>query len=114
MKAHTASILNSLILISLWGYLTSESPSPTALIPLFFGIALLLCYRGVKNENKIISHIAVVLTLIVFLALFMPLNGAIERGDSEARNRIIIMLLATGSSMIYFIKSFITARKKRS
>ena len=54
MKAHTMSIINSIILItaSAWGYFSSDSPSLTALIPLFFGIALILCYPGVKNENK--------------------------------------------------------------
>ena len=91
------------------------SPSSvTALIPLFFGVALILCYPGVKNENKIVSHIAVLLTLLILVALFMPLNGAIGRGDSQARNRIILMLLSSGISMVYFIKSFIAARKKKS
>jgi hypothetical protein len=116
MKAHSMSIINSiiLILVSAWGYFSSDSPSVTALIPLFFGVAIILCYPGVKNENKIVSHIAVLLTLLILVALLMPLNGAIGRGDSQARNRIILMLLSSGISMVYFVKSFIAARKKKS
>ncbi len=116
MNALNASILNSvvLILMSLWGYLSSETPSPTALIPLFFGVIILLCFKGIKNHNKVISHIAVLLTLIVLLALFMPLMGSVNRGDTLATTRISIMILTSVISMITFIKSFIEARKNKS
>ena len=69
MNSSNANILNSvcLIIIGLWGYL--EVTSPTALIPVGFGVALLLCVPGLKKENKVIAHIAVLLTLIILLAL---------------------------------------------
>ena len=76
-----------------WGYLSSASPSPTALIPLFFGVALLLCYPGIKKENKIIAHVAVLLTLIVLVALFMPLKGAIGIEKAEKRVGLSFLLL---------------------
>ena len=40
MKSHNISLISSLILITMsgWGYLSSETPSVTALIPLFFGV----------------------------------------------------------------------------
>ena len=87
MNALNASILNSIVLIlmSLWGYFSSETPSLTALIPLFFGVIILICFKGIKSHNKVISHIAVLLTLIVLLALFMPLLGSVKRGDAVAK-----------------------------
>lgn len=111
MKAHTVSLANALILIviSLWAYFSSGSP--TALIPAGFGLALLACYPGVKNENKIIAHIAVLLTLIVLIALFMPLRGAINREDSLAILRVSIMGISTAVALVAFIKSFVDARK---
>jgi len=115
MKAHIISLVNSVVLISMsvWGYLSSETPSVTALIPLFFGVGIFLCYVGVKKENKAIAHISVLLTLIVLVALFMPLKGAFGREDSMAIFRIVVMILSSALSMVAFVRSFIAARKKR-
>ena len=115
MKSHNISLLSSLVLIvmSAWGYLSSETPSVTALIPLFFGVILIICYPGIKKENKIIAHIAVSLTLLVFLALFMPLKGAFGREDNGAVLRIFLMISGAAISLFGFIKSFINARKAK-
>ncbi|MEM6633645.1 MAG: hypothetical protein AAF694_28490 [Bacteroidota bacterium] len=115
MNAHTASLINSILLITMggWGYLSSESPSPTALIPVGVGVILLLCNRGVKNENKVIAHVAVLLTLLILFGLIMPLNGAIGRSDTLAIIRVVLMILSTIVALIYFVRSFIDARKKR-
>jgi len=99
--------------MSLWGYLTSESPSVTALIPTVIGLILLLCYSGVKKENKIIAHVAVLLTLIILVALIKPLTGAIDRADNLAIARVLIMIFTTIFAMVKFIQSFIEARKNR-
>ena len=72
-----------------------------------------MCYPGIKKENKIIAHIAVTLTLVVFLALFMPLKGAFARGDNGAVLRIFLMITGAAFSLFGFIKSFINARKAR-
>ena len=115
MKAHQASLLNALLLIALsaWGYLASENPSFTALIPAIIGVILLLCNPGVKKENKVIAHVAVVLTLLVLIGLIKPLLGVIERENTMGILRVVIMLLSTIVALIYFIKSFIDARKNR-
>ena len=66
--------------------------SPTALIPVGFGVILLLCTIGLKKENKIIAHVAVLLTLVILVALVgmrLPKSlvfrrigiGACERND---------------------------------
>lgn len=116
MKAHTASLINALVLIgcSAWAYFIGGGASFTALIPAAFGFALIACYPGVKVENKVIAHIAVLLTLVVLVALVMPLLGAIERGDGAGMFRVVLMMATSVFAMVYFIKSFIDARRNRA
>jgi hypothetical protein len=116
MKAHKTSLVNAVLLIvlPLWGYFSSDSPSMTALIPAFIGVVLLFLNKGVKNENKIIAHIAVLLTLVVLIGLIKPLLGALDRDDLAATIRVFVMILSTIIAMVFFVKSFIDARKKRT
>ncbi len=102
-----------LILIGSYGYLQSNTPSPTALIPVVFGIILLTMNKGIKTENKIIAHIAVTATLLILLGLIMPLKNALGNGDTGAILRVSVMLISTVFAMISFIKSFIKAKKER-
>ena len=115
MKVYVVSMLNALVLIvlGLWGYLGSQTPSPTALIPAFAGILLLSFTRGVKSGNKIIAHLAVLLTFILIIAFIKPLTGVIGRSDTGAITRVVIMMISCGVSMVYFIRSFIAVRKAR-
>lgn len=114
MKPHIASLINAVALIamSVWGYFSGGSP--TAFIPAAFGIGLLACQPGIKSHNKMIAHIAVGLTLVVLLALFMPLLGAIKRGDTIAILRVGIMMVTSILAMVFFVKSFIDAKKART
>ncbi len=113
MKAYIASLINAaaLITLSLWGYFSSETPSLTALIPTGIGIVILILNKGVKNENKVIAHIVVTLTLIVLIGLIKPLLGALDRNDTLATIRVTTMILTTVMAMAFFVKSFIDARK---
>ena len=113
MNSTNANIINSicLIVIGLWGYL--EVSSPTALIPVGFGAALILCTPGVKKENKVIAHIAVLLTLVILIALLgMRLPKSIDQGGLGLV-RVLLMIGTSILSMVYFIKSFIANRKAR-
>ena len=112
MNSYKANILNSLILIivGLWGYF--EVTSPTALIPVGFGVVLLLCYNGVKTQNKVVAHIAVLLTLVILLALIgMRLPKSIESGGIGLF-RVLAMCATSLIAMVYFVRSFIEARTK--
>ena len=114
MNAYTAHLINSaaLILIGGWGYFATSSN--TALIPVLFGVVLLSLSNGVKNENKAIAHVVVVLTLLVFAALVAkPLMSAIKDGDTLGTVRVGLMSLTSLLALIFFIKSFIDARKAR-
>ena len=114
MTPHLASLINAVVLIgcSAWAYLGASSFP--ALIPAAFGIALLACYPGVKAENKVIAHIAVLLTLVVLVALVMPLRGAIARGDTLSLIRVAAMMATSAFAIVYFIKSFRDARRARA
>jgi hypothetical protein len=115
MNAALASLINAIILISLglYGYVSSTTPSITAIIPIFVGVLLFLINSGVKKENKMIAHLAVLLTLLILLGLIKPLLGATGRNDSMATFRIIAMMVSCVFAMVYFIKSFIEAKKRR-
>ena len=115
MKAHVVSLIHAVALIGLggYGYLSSETPSVTALIPVVFGVLLLAMNNGVKKENKVIAHIAVLLTLLIIIGLIKPLTGAMGRGDSAAVARVATMLILGVLAMVSFVRSFIAARKAR-
>ena len=114
-KPYQISAINAVSLIALgsYGYIKSDSPSITALIPVIFGVLLLLMNSGIKSENKLIAHIAVTLTLVILFGLAMPLLGAIGRSDTYAILRVSVMVITTVVSMVFFVKSFIEARKNK-
>ena len=115
MKPYLANLINAivLILLGLWGYFGSETPSLTALIPVVTGGILLIFTPSFRKGNRIIAHIAVVLTLAIFIALIKPLSGAIERLDNAAITRVVVMMISSFFAMTLFIKSFIDARIKK-
>jgi uncharacterized membrane protein len=115
MKPHEATFVLGFILIvfSLWGYFSADSPSYTALIPAAAGVLLIAFTAGMKKESKTISHLAVGITILVLIALFMPLKGAIQREDGEAIFRVIVMMVMALVTVIIYIKSFVDARKRQ-
>lgn len=116
MKANSVSLVNSLILITmgLWGYFESDSRPITALIPVIVGLVLLIINGGVKKENKIAAHVAVLLTLIIIIGLVRPFLGTLERGNITGIIRVSLMILTSLWAMITFIRSFISARKAKN
>ena len=77
-----------------------------------FGFILIVCSKGVKSQNKLVAHIAVLLTLIILLALVgMRLPKSIDSGGLGLI-RVLAMIATSTLAMIFFVKSFIDARKK--
>ncbi|MCK4747056.1 MAG: hypothetical protein KAT15_08475 [Bacteroidales bacterium] len=115
MKPYLASLIHAfvLILFGIWGYFGSENPSFTALIPVGIGIILLLLNWGIRKENRVMAHIAILLTFLTLIALLKPLSGAIGRTDMAAMIRVGIMMAFTLFALIIFIKSFVDARKAK-
>jgi len=114
MKAHKASLINSLVLIifGTWGYLDSEGAAITALIPVIFGVLILIMNKGLKNQNKTVSHIVVLLTFLVLCGLVMPLLRRIEEEDVMGITRVALMMITSVVAIYTFIMSFIANRSK--
>lgn len=110
---YLASLLNAILLVVLGFWCYQVSGSTTALIPVGFGVVLLLLYPGVKKEAKVPAHIAVLLTLIVAVALLKPLSAAVERGDNGMVICTLLMFVSSVAALVSFIKSFIAVRKAR-
>lgn len=113
----------SLIILGVWGYIDVSNYALntiisfehwTALIPVIFGFILLLCQNGIKNKSKVIAHIAVLVTLLIFIALIgkrLPIS--IEQGG-VGLFRVLAMSLTSLIALILFIRSFIENRKQAS
>ena len=97
-----------------WSYFTSVHPSLTALIPVFAGIILIAVTPGFKKGNRVSAHVAVVITLLILIGLLKPLTGAIGRSDNLGIARVSLMIITSIIAMIFFIKSFIDARRTSS
>ena len=114
MNASSANLLNSLslMIMGIWGYFAVSSA--TALIPVAFGIVLFICYLISTRRpdlNKLVSHVAILLTLIILLALIgMRLPTSIDSGGAGLA-RVLVMIVTSALAMIFFVKSFIEARK---
>lgn len=117
MKPYQATILNATVLVvfGLWAYLNVavESRSMTILIPVFFGIILALLVPMFKKENKVVAHAVAGLTLLISIALIMPLIGSIGREDGVAVFRVGVMMAASVFALTVYIKSFIAVRRAR-
>ena len=120
MKTYQANMLNVLTLIamSLWAYFAYEptpdkmSPSVTTFIPLVFGVILLLCHNGIKKENKIIAHVAVLVTLLSVIGLTKPFMSALDEERFMSVFRVGAMILTGVLAMTIFIQSFIRNRRE--
>ena len=110
---HITSLVNAILLIVLgiWGYVVGGSL--TALIPVIFGVILLILNPGVKKEAMVPAHLAVLLTLIVTIALVKPLSAAWARSDGAAIFRTALMFSSSVLALICFIKSFRDVRRAR-
>jgi Ca2+/Na+ antiporter len=106
MKNHQIMIANALILIvtGLIGYISSGSP--TALIADGIGVILLILSFPTKNDNAVVAHIAVVLTLITAVMFWIV-------GFNRANNMILVMAAVTSLAFVFYILNFIKRKKER-
>lgn len=115
MTPPLASLINAitLILCAFWAYWAAGMGGWMPLLPAGFGLALIACHPGVKAENKIIAHIAVLLTFVMLGSALAHLWMAFGAGNSAAMLRLALMSATGILAMIYFIKSFRDARRAR-
>lgn len=114
MAPQVASAIHAFTLlgVGITGYVITNSQ--TALIPVVFAVVLLVCNNGIKYQHKIMSHLAVVLTLLVTIALLKPFSSAMADGDTWGMVRVGAMLITGIIAMVSFIRSFMANRKSKS
>lgn len=115
MKPFQINLINAIVLIALglWAYLTADKASPTALIPVGFGAIFLIATPLFRKGNKVVAHIIVLFTLLLIIALFMPLRSRINAEDTLGIARVAIMIGVSAIAMVIYIKSFADARRAR-
>lgn len=114
MKPYQANIVNAAVLIifGLWGYFSGTSF--TALIPVGFGVLFLLATGPFKNDNKVVAHIIVLLTLVAVVMIYIkPFRSAMAEDRQMAMFRLGVMILTGLIALAIYIKSFIDVRKAR-
>jgi hypothetical protein len=106
-----------LIVFGVASYVTTGMTSITAMIPAFFGAALVICALIARNESmrKHAMHAAVALGLIgAVTALARGVPAALDGGASRPA---VISQLAMGVLLVVYValgvQSFIAARKAR-
>lgn len=115
MKATTANLLNSIILIfagiyGYFGFIAADGHhSPTALIPTVFGVLLIILGCFWERSPKIISHTVVLLTLVLLIMCSMRFIK-VENWNAK-KYLFLVCIFSNAIALAIFIKSFIDARK---
>ena len=114
-----------LVLVGIVGYGTATpneegKVSPTALIPAFFGVALVLCGALAFNDKirKHVMHLAAMIGLVGALGGLMPIGRQIAKtGEFDPTKKSAIagelMILVCVVFVGMCVNSFIQARKAR-
>jgi hypothetical protein len=106
-----------LIALGIGSYLITGRTSMTALIPAFFGAALVVCAMVARNESarKHAMHAAVAIGLIGAVASLARGVPAAMNGDA-GRPAVLAQLAMGGLLLVYVamgVQSFIAARRAR-
>ena len=112
-------LLIGLGLLAYFGFATGEDRSWTALIPLFWGVPIVLCVfasAGSAARRRHAMHLVAILALLGFLApLGRLIPTSIKDGfvlDSKSWTQIGMSLLCI-ILLVFAIRSFIDARRAR-
>jgi len=119
MMVKAATIFGILLIGNgLYGYMGSEVKSVTALIPAFFGIAILLCgFGSALNDGlrKHLMHFSAIVALLGAIAsggrLFSSLGK--EEANRFVQTNLALMAVLCVGYLIACIISFRAARKRR-
>ena len=109
----------TLTLLGIWAYAATDRASVTALIPAFFGLALVLLGRLAANDKlrKHVMHAAALLGLVgVAAPLVMLIRGIMTREDFAWDVRAIeqaLMAVLCAAFLALCVKSFSDARRAR-
>jgi hypothetical protein len=118
-KAHVVNLVYSitLMLVGILGFLLRYIEVGdfqfTALIPAFFGVVLISMNKGIRNQNKIIAHLAVGLTFILLaLCVVMLVRNLINHPFINRKSVIFFVIILSSIFALYsYIIRFMSIRK---
>ena len=107
MTASKANLINAVALIglSLWAYFANGMSSETTLIPVAFGLLLLGHHIWLKGGSRVALAIVILLTLVIAVALWTPLSGAISKGEPLPVIRVGIMMATSVFALLVLARS---------
>lgn len=123
MARNTIIVGALLIGLGLLGYFVIATPgddgrvSITTLIPLFFGVPIVLCgFAAVRPSwRKTATHVALLIALLGLLGALMRPIMVISRGDDLVINRPftmqLIMAVLCVTLLVLGVRSFMAARR---
>src|SRR5947208_2851896 len=110
-------LIEGVVCYVFWQQLGAAKPSPTALIPAFFGVPLMLLGWLTLAKPSLrmhLMHVAVTLALLGFLgSAIRGVPALIKNGATVAVVAQLVMALITGIYVVLCVRSFIAARRAR-
>ncbi len=115
MKIYLVSMMNAFVLmiLGLWSFIGSETPSLTALIPIMTGAFLLSLIHGLRYGSKPAANISMVLTSLILIAMIVPFISALGHNDGASVYRIGFMMASCSVAIGFFVSKMIKVRKRR-
>jgi hypothetical protein len=121
-KPHVVNNIYSLILITCavlgfaLRYFEVGDIQFTALIPAVFGLILLPMSKGIKNDNKVIAHVAVVLVLIVLIMIGKMFVSSLNADVIVWRKAVLFGVITFSSiwAMKQYVAGFIAKKKAKN
>ena len=118
-KIYRVNIIYALLLIAaglvgFFGrYLDRGDWQYTSLIPAAFGVVLLTMSGGMKQHNRIVSHLVVSLTFILAVMVAVMLIINLGNGMGVTRKVVIFLVVLAGAliALGYYVASFVSARR---
>ncbi|HRI00854.1 MAG TPA: hypothetical protein PK006_07380 [Saprospiraceae bacterium] len=113
MKPVQANLINCFVLvfIGLWSFQSTDFLHKTAMVPVITGIVLSAFHKGMKEGNKIAGITVLVITSLLFIALFLPLKREIEAKDYLGILRVSLMLISCAYSIFVLMRNIFSAQK---
>jgi len=113
MTAAKANLINAVALIglSLWAYFANGMSSETTLIPTAFGLVLLGHQIWLGGGSRAALIIVTLLTLVIVVALYTPLTGAINKGEVLPMIRVGLMMAISALAAIILIRALFSRRR---
>jgi hypothetical protein len=109
--------------VGVWGYVATGSAHPTALIPLYFGLVLIVCGVLANSENAkrrmLWMHIAVTVGLLGFLGTVKSIYDAAKLLSGTVYEHPVAVEEKAGMGLLCLVfvavcvRSFIAARRAR-